>query len=337
MPDQQVEGSLIAGGRYRVLRTVQAGHGDARLELGTRHMCRFCGRTGQKNFRTVAHTFPEALGNKWVVSLDECDVCNQLFSVYEDALANAVSPLLTVGGTEGKDGTVRGLGRSAGNTIARHTGNDEGRRQLTFIARNVGKLPDHSINGPQLDLQLPLPPVPFRPRHAYKALSKIGLALVPDDLLAQYSQLLKWLQNTNDDVDFPVLEVGLSFGSIGNAPPVVSGVLLQRVDDRDPIPFLHLLFCAGSVCAQLSLKSDHLEDHLPPTPIGSVAISWSVVLGGHNGTESIRLHYGDVYPFNWASPETQPQPIESFQLNFDTETTQGRLIPVLRKDIDGWF
>ena len=168
----------------------------------------------------------------------------------------------------------------------------------------------------------------FRPRHAYKALSKIGLALIPGDLLSQYSKLRDWLQVTNDDVEFPILDVGLSFGSIGKAPPVVSVVLLQRVDAQDLVPHLYMLFCAGSVCAQVALMSDHLEDHLPPIPMGNFNVHWYVVLGPN---QEVRIEYGDVHHFNWTAYDTTPQPVERFVFDFDSATTRASFIPVLRE------
>lgn len=327
-------GVLVAGGKYRVLQQVQASPSSRRIEIGTPNCCRYCGQTDPKMFRTAAHTFPEALGNKRIFSRDECDACNQLFSAYEDALATAISPFLTVGGTRGKGGTVRATGRSRGGAQARHRRSSDGKRQLSFIAQGVDldEYAPVTPDGRHFELKIPLPPTPFRPRHAYKALVKMGLALVPEELLPHYTRLTRWLQDPVDQVDFNVLEVGLSFGSIGNAPPIVSGALLQRVNDEDEIPYLYFLFCAGSVCAQISLKSDDLEDHLPPSHMGDIRIEWASVLGGHPTKPPIRIEYRHERIFNWAELQTQPQPVEHFVLNFDALTTAGSLKPVFRDD-----
>ena len=99
-------------GEYQIFRQVQAPVGEnAKIIIGGGTVCRFCGNDDRRKFRTKAHTFPEALGNKWVFSDDECDDYNARFSVYEDALIKAVGPLLTLGGTRGKRG-VRQTGRS---------------------------------------------------------------------------------------------------------------------------------------------------------------------------------------------------------------------------------
>ncbi len=318
---------LLHNDRYRVLRTIQAGVGLPEQYIGEAGRCRFCGRSDGATFRTRAHTFPEALGNRWVFSRDECDDCNRLFGVYEDALVSALRPFLTLGGVSGKNGVPQ-TGRSAGNHVMRHDRVD-GRRRLLIQQRNV--VPDEHVrtspDGRHLQLNLPVEAIPFRPRRAYKALSKIGLSLLPVELLPEYSKLLGWLQTREDQLDFPVLEVGLSFGSIGNALPVVCAALLQRVDPADPIPHLYLLFCAGSICAQMALMSDRLEDHLPPTTMGSVKFDWAVALGPQ---QELRIDYGQVWPFNWASPNTTPQPVESFTLDFDIATSAGTLTPRFR-------
>lgn len=318
---------LLHSHRYRVLRTIQAGYGDAEQCIGEAGRCRFCGRSEGASFRKRAHTFPEALGNRWVFSLDECDDCNRRFGIYEDALASALRPFLTLGGVAGKSGVPQ-TGRSSGNHVIRHDRVD-GRRRLLFEQRNVvpGDVVGVSPDRRRLEFNIPVEVIPFRPRRAYKALSKIGLSLLPAELLPEYSKLLSWLQTPEEQLDFPVLEIGLSFGSIGNAPPVVCAALLQRINPTDDVPHLYLLFCAGSICAQMALMSDRLEDQLPPTPMGGIKIDWAVVMGPQ---QEIRIDYGKVWSFNWAGQDTIPQPVEHFTLVLDLVTSAGTLTPRFR-------
>ncbi|MGY8681268.1 HNH endonuclease [Bradyrhizobium sp. UFLA05-153] len=110
-------GDPVLGGRYSLLAQVKGSIGGGKVFLGTAGRCRYCRETNPARFRMVAHTFPEALGNKWVISRDECDGCNQTFSIYDDAIARAVSPFLTLGGVKGKSNKIRQTGRSEGDAV----------------------------------------------------------------------------------------------------------------------------------------------------------------------------------------------------------------------------
>jgi hypothetical protein len=104
-------GDAVLGGRYSLLAQVKGSISGGTVYLGAKGRCRYCGETNPASFRMTAHAFPEALGNKWVISRDECDACNQVFSKYDDAIAKAVSSFLTLGGVKGKSNKVRQTGR----------------------------------------------------------------------------------------------------------------------------------------------------------------------------------------------------------------------------------
>lgn len=65
---------------YAIVAMVQGSLGEPDFSLGTKRHCRFCGQTSPCAFRNVAHTLPEAFGNEWVTSLDECAPCDARFS-----------------------------------------------------------------------------------------------------------------------------------------------------------------------------------------------------------------------------------------------------------------
>jgi hypothetical protein len=107
-------------------------------------------------------------------------------------LTAAVRPLLTVGGTIGKGNKVPQTGRSAGATVIAHESGDGGRR-LTMQSRLGGGDPSIGVttNG-LLVFRAPVPPTPFRPRLAYKALVKMGLGLLPVHELPAFEGLRHW-------------------------------------------------------------------------------------------------------------------------------------------------
>lgn len=266
-----------------------------------------------------------------MISLDECDDCNEKFSVYEGALANSVAPLLTLGGVKGKDNKVRQTGRSGRHSVLkRESGSGRSRISMALSGYDPKTLIGVDPLTGRLRFKMPIAGVPFRPRYAYKALCKMGGALLPEAELGHYEKLRVWLCDLKDSLEFPVLDVALSMASIGNAPPLVVGTLLRRVDPSDPVPHILFLFSAGSVCLQIDLMSDHHEDHLPPTPIGLVNIRWTNMIGDDAGRSPIRIDYGDPVHLNWTSLEMQPQPLGAMLLDFDPRTTEGCFTPVLR-------
>lgn len=325
------EGTAVLGGRYRVHRQVRGSLGGGRVTVGTRGTCRFCHRGPGATFRKVAHAIPEALGNKWVVSLDECDNCNELFSRYEGALADAVAPLLTLGGTRGKGNAIRQTGRSKGSSVLTRVDAAE-RPRISMFAQGFDTRDVVSVDPRgRLVLNMPIAGVPFRPRNAYKALCKIAYGIMPEADLPHYDKLRRWLQTPDDGLHFPFLDVGLSTGSVGNAPPLAVATLLRRVNPRDVVPNLLFILCAGSVCLQIDLMSDDLEEHVPPVAMGAVNIKWANVIADEEGLNAVRIDYGSPVHLDWAGYGTEPQPIERVKLSFDTRTTEADLEPVMRR------
>jgi hypothetical protein len=201
-------------GPYEVLNHVHGSIGNQRVLIGKRGRCRFCGTDDRRKFKKTAHTFPEALGNKWVFSLDECGDCNHRFGIYESELVSSVGPFLTLGGVKGKGNQVRQTGRSAGPAYLRHTRDSDGLRGIsTYVHTGTAPLPPLGIDPRTGEMvwDVPVANEWFRPRRAYKALSKIAYSLLPDEELPNYEQLRAWLLDLADNVDFPVLEVAFSY------------------------------------------------------------------------------------------------------------------------------
>jgi hypothetical protein len=326
-------GDLLLNGRYQLLQQVFGSIGGVPVYLGNKGVCRYCDERDPKMFRTVAHTFPEALGNKWVFSRDECDRCNKkVFSLYDEELTKAVSPFLTLGGVKGKGNKVRATGRTGGASHIEQRRDAEGKRSIVAAATgfDLDTIVSADPTGRRIQLKTPIAPVPFKPRFAYKALAKMGVALLPPEELVNYRKLIAWLLDPADSENFPVLEVGMSFASVGNAPAHAVGQLLRRTNPRDVIPHIIFIFCAGSICLQIDLLSDRMEEHIPFTTRGSINISCNIVVGDDAGN-TLRFAYGAPKHLNWASSHTAPQPVESMVLDFDMQTTGGRWTPVFRE------
>lgn len=328
-PGPQI-GDFVIGGRYQLLRQVKGCPGLGRTHLGAKGCCRFCGRRGQSRFRNTAHTFPEGIGNDWIISLDECDDCNRTFMRYDDAIANAISPFLTLGGIRGKDNKVRQTGRSTGHAVIQRR--QAGELPSIHIALKDVGFRNFTIDPATglLEMMFPVADVRFRPRHAYKALCKMGVALLPDVELDNFQRLRAWLLDVDDDLDFSNLEVAMSFAWVGQELPLVGGSLLRRFDPTGLTPYMLFVLTAGSICLQIDLMPDTADDHLPPMAPGQVKIEWRNIVGDETGAKTVTIPYGQPVHLNWASREPAPQPVEFFALEFSSVTSRGRLTPLFR-------
>jgi hypothetical protein len=250
-----------------------------------------------------------------------------LFSKYDDSLTKAVSPFLTLGGVKGKSNRVRQTGRTAGDAVISRYDTETG-QGLSFVSSNAD-FAEHISVSPDgaIQLKIPVAEVLFRPRYAYKALAKMGFALLPEDELPNYEKLRLWLLDDDDTVDFPWLEVGLSFASIGQAPPLAVGTLLRRTRPDDKIP--HIVFSL-SICFQIDLLSDHLEDHIPLAPLEAVRIEWTNIVGDPDSSRTLEFRYGKQMFVNWASPLNEPQPVREIHLDYNVRTAKGSITPVFR-------
>lgn len=308
---------------YRILHNVMAGVGNEPTRLGTAGTCRYCGTNDPKRFRKQAHTLPEALGNKWIFSLDECDDCNNLFSRYEGAVTASVGALLTLGGVKGKGSGVRQTGRSAGPTYVEHSIR-EGRRSLSTMINGLDAQFGWNPRTGAMLFTFPIATERFRPVDAHKAILKIGYALLPDDERGQYESLRRALLDQTSAVGDGPQAVGLSFAMVGNAPPCVSATLVRRCDER--VPRTLLVMTAGSICVATQLRADGEDDAM--VPLSKVGLRWTTHLGP---TGEIVFQYSPPVYFDWSSAETVMQPIESMTLEFDPSTTLASFTPTLRE------
>lgn len=325
-------GSLVLDHRYELLEQAKSSVGTAKARLGTKGECRYCRTRDSSRFRKVAHTFPESLGNKWIISLDECDECNEKFSIYEDSLTKGVAPFLTLGGFVGKGNKTRQTGRTKGRSVIRHTVQDA-RRHLSMSLSNA-EWQDHVSIDPatgQFILNMPIAAVPFVPYYAYKAILKMAYALLPESEHKNFECIRRSLLDVDDDLDNSNAEVGLSFASIGNAPPLVCGTLLRRHIPTDPLPHMIFIFTAGSICIQIVLKSDHKDEHLPQRLPARANIHWQSVLCPP-GEDAIAIDHGQPTHLNWSSSATESQPIESIVFRYCPTSRNAGIEPIFRSE-----
>ena len=140
--------------------------------------CRFCRLASpETTFRSVAHAVPEFLGNKSLVSQNECDTCNRkLAQRYEDDLSKWFGPMRAISQIKGKSGVPTYKDKDV-------------RIEVGNKGLEIGVVTDHleaalKFDGPfALKLPVSTPTQPYVPINAAKALVKIACSLCPTSLL----------------------------------------------------------------------------------------------------------------------------------------------------------
>jgi hypothetical protein len=157
------------------------------LKDSTPKKCRFCGKSfPDVTFNTEAHSIPEFLGNKSLISLFECDSCNKdYFSSFENEFANFMLPHNAMAGTKSK-----------GNKISKYK--QKGQSQIIYSTENISltNVPDSLIkesDNYSLEINVKIPS--FIPEYVYRCLVKIGLSIIPEEKLNGYKRTIKWLMN----------------------------------------------------------------------------------------------------------------------------------------------
>lgn len=299
--EEQIEGARYFDERYDILCTYPL-VADQKIKLkdsddpATR-VCRFCGRSKPGvTFGKEAHALPEFLGNKAIISMNECDTCNEYIADHaEDDLSKWLGPMRTASQMRGKNGVptykADGIRMEMGPN-----GID------ISITANID---DPGIKeGESVDFTIPVktPSQPLVPINAAKALVKIACSLAPISELPEIKMAIDWIMGRMycKFSKFPVL-----FSFTPGANPYQSGrVLLLRRKVDEKIPYLLCLVATSNVRFQFFVPfclSDKMEGnqitfslrHLP-VPFGE---DWP-----HGETKIMAL--------DWASEVKAPVNVE---------------------------
>jgi hypothetical protein len=163
-------------------------------------VCRYCGRTNSETtFKQITHLLPELLGqNNALQTYNECDLCNNLFSKYENSLSTFVRPYITLLGIKTKKKIPKFQSRGQKEevrTLLTHKGINE----KELIIKNIS---DYTINPKEKTFEILFRKPPYIPLDIYKILVKIGLSLMPITFDEYNKDTFDWLVNKTDTLQF---------------------------------------------------------------------------------------------------------------------------------------
>jgi HNH endonuclease len=258
----EARAALFLEMNYRPVLGYRLG-GTKRRLLGRKQprRCRYCLKTRpETTFAQVAHTIPECLGNRTLISLDECDQCNQRFSqTFEDDFDKFTQPMRTMMGVRGKNGVPVFKSRDGKGRVQL----DPTRKHFTIEEQGMAAiLSDDEANK---TLELTLKGRPYVPLEVYRCLVKMAFGVLPDEELEPFDLTRRCLVEPPGPP--PPAVASLAAVHLGFVPgkfpdPFIS--LWRRSQRGIPAPYMLSTLGACGLIFMYALPLSSEDDHLIP-------------------------------------------------------------------------
>lgn len=257
--------------RYEVVahRTMR---GNDRVTIGDRRnrVCRYCGRgKPDVSFKKEAHAFPESIGNKWLISFDECDTCNDFFSMkLEDDFGKFTGSMRTMGRIRGKGFPTL---KSSDGDLRVEVANDG---SLRMSIRKDD--PRYDFDEANKRLTIHFVRQSYIPMGVFKCLAKMAMAVMPEQDLPRCGHLAKWLREQRHSYEsFPYRPLLALVQFIPGPLPndVITYFLLKRKDGVKDTFFMQFVLQFSNIIFQISLPFPE-EDKPLLTGQKNVNVAW---------------------------------------------------------------
>jgi hypothetical protein len=255
--------------RYSVLFHETLTPSSERISIGEKdpRLCRYCGKgRPEVTFKKVAHALPEMVGNRWIFALDECDVCNNLFSMaIEDHLAKYIGPIRTIGQISGKTGVPSYKDRDAKSRI------DVSAAGFQISVHEDSPMVEHDLENNKLIIRAVRQP--YIPMAVYKAFVKMALAVMPLADLAKCKHLCTWVLNSNHTLESLPFKPLMALEQFTPGPNPYGGLsvwLLKRREEVSDCPCMCFVVAFGNMLFQIILPMPMEDKHLMGKPVGFV-------------------------------------------------------------------
>lgn len=197
--------------------------------------CRFCGKKEPDvRFSSKAHAISEFLGNKSLICNEECDNCNNAFSeTIEQDTSNMLSFLLTLHSIQGKRGLRKTAGKNFKMSLDKSTasGDNIGTLRMQFDKDFPNDIPDFIKQRLPIDLSNQK----YIPQNVYKCLCKYVISVLDNDVLQNFKETIKWINNPTKYSRLPIVAFGNS-ASFFSAPALLVSIRKNK-DNNYPYCF----------------------------------------------------------------------------------------------------
>jgi len=204
---------------------------DRKIEIGEKNkqkrVCRFCGKKQPEvKFKKEAHAISEALGNKKLICLEECDSCNEFFDKYIERDFIVYHDLARIMfGVKNKKNKIPKLKGVNFSFIK-----DDKQNLNIVVVQDINKDKKEVPQSIKLkiDSEISL-------QNIYKALVKFALSVVETKYTQYFDKTIKWLKNEFKIERLSKVAVLNSYHFFATKPEIT---LYIRNNDNKSLPFM---------------------------------------------------------------------------------------------------
>lgn len=245
--------------RYHIATTLNFGSGSQKTHLGhgEARVCRYCGKDkSSTTFKKIAHAVPEHVGNKWLLDVKECDLCNKHFAdMLEDDFSKWTQIWRSFGRVKGKKYPSI---RTPDNNFQMKV---DAPNFLTMTIAQENS--NYIVDGDKKTLSVSIPRQSYIPMGVFKCLVKMALAIMPKSEESRCGHLRDWIlqeQHTRESYPYSPLLVFRQFIS-GPVPndSLSLDLLLRKSDGPQDCPYMQFALSFSNLILQIALPM-HMED-----------------------------------------------------------------------------
>lgn len=246
----------------------------------SKRKCRFCGKTGAKNFHDVAHAIQDSLGNDLLICNEECDECNHNLNKIEDNFLHVMEVRRS----------VFHISRKKSAKSAHVTGynfviepNEDGEAELYLMDE---KLPPVDKRNKPFQYTLFNKPE-ITNEGVFQALVKMVIDLLPNTEIKHFEQTIDWITSLGNMYPGPLPSMYLANSPLFHRQPTLD-ILIRKVDKGDTPYCTAFLWIYDLVYAYVVPLVD--VDYARFRTDGSLERHWNFLMS--------------LYPFQWTKQDT---------------------------------
>lgn len=220
-----------------------------------KRICRFCGKDSQHtSFKNKSHSISEALGNKTIITNDECDTCNSFFGKeIESDLINMLDPFRVFFGIKGKGGNKKF--KSADFEISKN--HDTNQIKIDVIESDNNPY-DKTVDPNNMCLKF-VHPQKINLQNVYRSIVKYALSVIDVSLIKNFTKTISWINKDYEYKNLSWVTILLTNKTSDDLPSI--SVYIRKNDNNSlPYSFVNLQVAGMEIIAIIPLSSKDMCD-----------------------------------------------------------------------------